>query len=361
MNFSPRIQLVNSYPPPTAVWRIARLIRMAVGEQADLATICVGNLNFDAVDTTTSSLHGNWPLPSRVRSVLNTILPGLALRSLTSKCRRVLASDGIVHYLSEDIRPWVKGNRVAVLILGNPMATLESERYYRFSEGYKMAVRINLRRYSRFATCVTLSEYVRRGLQEFGYDAPIRVVPPAIDPTFQVVEDREALRRRLHLPTDRKILLSISTGERRKNIRILPRVMDLLPPEYLLVRVGPPVRGCYALHDLSDEQLAQLYSASDALLFPTLEEGFGLPVIEAFASGLPVVSSDISVIREVANDAAELVDPADPAALARACTSAIQNREEWKIRGLRRAEQFTVERFRSGLSSFYQQVGRSGN
>jgi glycosyltransferase involved in cell wall biosynthesis len=353
MTSSPKIQFINSFPPPTAVWRYARLMQAAAGHDAALATVCIGSLDFRRVDRSVSSVHGDWPLPQILSSALNVAVPAVALHGLTSVCRVIGRAGGVIHYLAEDIRPWTTAGRTVVSIHGNPMATVLSEEYYTFHKGYRMLVRHNLRTYARVASCIAQSEYVRRGLQEFGYSGAISVIPPAVDPLFGPPQDREALRRRLGLPADRKILLSISSGERRKNLSVLPLVMDRLPPEYLLVRVGPPVRGALWMKGLSDPQVADLYAASDALLFPTLEEGFGLPVIEAFASALPVVSSDIPVVREVTAGNALLVDPRDPKALAIACRTAVTDGASLATSGLLRVQQFTLEKLSLRLREFY--------
>jgi glycosyltransferase involved in cell wall biosynthesis len=132
--------------------------------------------------------------------------------------------------------------------------------------------------------------------------------------------------------------------------------MDRLPSEYLLVRVGPPVRGALTLRDLTDREVAEVYAASDVLLFPTLEEGFGLPIIEAFASGLPVVASDIAVVQEAAAGSALLVDPRDPHALAVSCRAALDDRTTLERRGLLRAQEFTLERLSIRLHDFYAKL-----
>src|SRR5205807_67495 len=68
---------------------------------------------------------------------------------------------------------------------------------------------------------------------------------------------------------------------------------------------------CVMLGRVSDAVLAGLYRDAVALCFPSLAEGFGLPVLEAMAAGLPVVASDLDVLREVAGDAAMFVPPGD--------------------------------------------------
>lgn len=352
----PPIQLINSFPPPTAIWRYARLARLALGARASLATIRIGNFDFNRIDPTESSVYGVHIFSTRMSSLLNFAFAELSFRRLTEVCERVQQNGGAVQYLAEDIRPWHSEGKLGVVIHGNPLATLETDEFYSFGTGYKLAVRGNLRKFNRIATALVQSDYVRKGLEDYGFDGPIKVVAPAVDPLFQPSSERVKARLRLNLPTDRKLVLSISTAEKRKNLKVLPQVFDLLPSEFKLVRVGPPVRGALSLRNLSDRDVADLYAICDVLLFPTLEEGFGLPAIEAFASGLPVVTSDISVMREVCGGAALLSDPLDPRALARAVAEASSHPQDLVERGYRRAKDFSIENLATGLASFFARL-----
>lgn len=352
----PPVQLINSFPPPTAIWRYARLAKRALGDRASLATVRIGNLDFTRVDQSVSRLFGFHTGSQRMSGYLNFAFAELAFRELTQMCRVTALNGGVTHYLAEDIRPWFHEGKIGVVVHGNPRATIESDRFYSFGLSYKFAVKRNLRQYSRLATALVQSQYVKMGLEEFGYEGPIRVVPPAVDPVFRLPPDKGALRRRLGLPEDRKLILSISTAEKRKNLAILPKVMDRLPSIYQLLRIGPPVRGSIPMSGLSDQTVADLYGACDVLLFPTLEEGFGLPVIEAFASGLPVVASDIDVMREVCGGEGLLVDPTAPDALAKACIAASSMPEDMIRGGCRRAEDFSFAHLQDGLNSFFHEI-----
>lgn len=119
--------------------------------------------------------------------------------------------------------------------------------------------------------------------------------------------DREAARRQLGLPLDRKILLQVSIDNFRKNLEVLPKIMEKLGPEYALLRIGDStrIRAQFSSGQLIEratvppKDYPSYFNAADALLMPSLDEGFGLPVIEALNSGIPVVASDIVVFREV--------------------------------------------------------------
>src|SRR5207249_9190708 len=95
---------------------------------------------------------------------------------------------------------------------------------------------------------------------------------------------------------------------------------------------------------VSDEELAALYRGARCLVYPSLYEGFGLPVIEAMACGTPVVTSRGGGTAEVAGDAAVLVDPLDIDAIAAGIEEALARPDELRAKGLERAQAFSWDR-----------------
>jgi glycosyltransferase involved in cell wall biosynthesis len=89
------------------------------------------------------------------------------------------------------------------------------------------------------------------------------------------------------------------------------------------------------------EETVEFYRAADVLVYPSFNETFGLPILEAMASGCPVVTSDTSAMPETAGGAAVLANPADPASIARAMLEALEGQDRLRDAGLRRAGQFT--------------------
>jgi glycosyltransferase involved in cell wall biosynthesis len=110
---------------------------------------------------------------------------------------------------------------------------------------------------------------------------------------------------------------------------------------------------------VGDEHIPFFYSAADLFVFPSLYEGFGLPVIEAMACGVPVITSRGSSLEEVAGDAALLIDPLEEATIARAMTSALADgtlRAHLREAGLKRASDFSQEKAAETILAVYQNL-----
>jgi glycosyltransferase involved in cell wall biosynthesis len=176
---------------------------------------------------------------------------------------------------------------------------------------------------------------------------------------------------------DRPILLTVSAKLAHKNLRRLIEALAAIPaPERpLLVMPGYPtpheaeLRGHAAAHGVADDVrllgwisaagLEGLYAAAAAFVFPTLAEGFGLPVLEAMARGVPVTCSDIPVLREVAGEGALYFDPHAVASIAGAVTRLL--REPALVARLRsagpaRAERFSWEATAEGTLAAYRRT-----
>jgi glycosyltransferase involved in cell wall biosynthesis len=114
--------------------------------------------------------------------------------------------------------------------------------------------------------------------------------------------------------------------------------------------------GVRALGHVPVSELAELYRRATALVFPSLYEGFGVPVLEAMASGCPVAASERGAVGEVAGDAAVLFDPLDPRAIADAIRMAIASAAALAERGIRRAAGYTWSRSAHGHDDVYREL-----
>jgi glycosyltransferase involved in cell wall biosynthesis len=190
--------------------------------------------------------------------------------------------------------------------------------------------------------------------------------------------DERETRARFQLG-ERRIVLSLSAKRPHKNLLALIGALARIPAERrpLLVLPGYPtwheaelrVRaeadGVAAdvrfLGWLSGEELEGLWALAEAFVFPSLYEGFGLPVLEAMARGVPVACADASSLPEVAGDAALLFDPREEPAIADALRRLLDDatlREQLRERGLARVGEFTWERTaRLTLESYRRALG----
>ncbi|HET8952491.1 MAG TPA: glycosyltransferase family 1 protein [Solirubrobacteraceae bacterium] len=196
--------------------------------------------------------------------------------------------------------------------------------------------------------------------------ARIDVVPLGYSPRPRAAATPEAeLREKLQLG-DGPIVLNVAMKKVHKNqrriVQALPRIREAVPGARLVLAGAPtPYEAELAAEARSlglgdvvtqpgyvdDADLEGLYAAASVFVFPSLNEGFGLPVLEAMGRGLPVVTSDRSALPEVAGDAALLVDPESVEAIAGATIRAIADaptRERLTAAGRARPAAFTWER-----------------
>ncbi|MBI2680422.1 MAG: glycosyltransferase family 4 protein [Candidatus Solibacter usitatus] len=158
------------------------------------------------------------------------------------------------------------------------------------------------------------------------------------------------------------VILNVGAIQRRKNIGRLVNAFEQIAPGWQLVLAGSAGYGAEeilrqielsprrdsirVLGYVGAAELASWYARARVFAFPSLDEGFGMPVLDAMAAGVPVVASNRSAVPEVCGTAALLVDPEDTAALAQALDQVIQNEGlagDLIARGRRRAAEFTWE------------------
>jgi len=199
------------------------------------------------------------------------------------------------------------------------------------------------------ATCDVIfvnSTYTGQDVAELLHvpDDRIELASPGVASVFKSDGERADLGR--------PYLLTVATLEPRKNLETLLAAHRLLDLDLLLAVSGPPGwgpevelerEGVRGLGYVTDEELARLYRGAEAFVFPSRFEGFGIPVLEAMASGAPAVVSSHPSLDDACGDAAVRVDPDSPEAIAAGIAEALSRRDELTARGLEHARRFTWE------------------
>lgn len=215
----------------------------------------------------------------------------------------------------------------------------------------------------RVAKVITVSEFSRNRIVDL-LDIPLEkvaVVPNAVSPSFRRTDNMAiaAMRARLELPN--RYVLSLGSIEPRKNLNRLLQAWKLvskrLSGHVLVVAGGRSTVFREAFSSVpenvlfpgyvDDGDLPALYSGASCFVYPSIYEGFGLPVLEAMACGTPVVCSNSTSIPEVSGDSALSVDPFDVEAIGRAMTEILLNRELQKslsVKVVHQASQFSWDR-----------------
>ncbi len=282
------------------------------------------------------------------------------------------------------IAPIIAGSRRVVTVhdlafLHDPeLLTNDARRYYvQIEQSVAAADRV-----------IAVSDYTARQLCALTHIDPGKIItiPNGVERATAGISREEAARLvRAELPreqaervlSEQPVLLVVGTIEPRKRQQVVVRALKLVSTSIapLIVLVGQRGWACEPivaeieqtvaagqaiwLENAGDQLLTALYRIATLLVMPSLDEGFGLPVLEAMAAGLPVVAAKRGALPEVAGDAALLVDGDDPEDWAEAIASLIDRestRHDMQRAGTIRAGQFSWERTARETAALYREV-----
>ncbi len=360
------ISIINDHPVNKGLGRYAQLLFESINGNEDLSVNCVSlSLGF-------CSTRENFPgqvLYSRFDYFISRKVPYICkipdishfVRSRFVKyfvgksaynCNLRDDLVSIIHYTNPGIYPFIFNERVVVTIHDLIFMKWHGLRYYVGDNNNKRYIQY----YMKVPNIITFTNSVKKEIENSGFDGKINVIWPPVSSFIHPLRlQKERLRVRLGLPKDKILLLSVSTNRPGKNLKALRDMMQLMDDRYKLVRVGVPVGDSITFSRVSNETLNEIYNACDVLVFPSTEEGFGIPVTEAFKVGLPVVASDIEVMQEVCGDAAILIEP-EPRKIFNSVRECLSNPEIFAARGKARSMLFSNQKFRVNMVNFYKGV-----
>jgi alpha-1,3-rhamnosyl/mannosyltransferase len=197
---------------------------------------------------------------------------------------------------------------------------------------------------------IAISEFTKRELVEvLGVD-PAAVAVIGVPPRRGLTPDGDR--------ADGDYVLAVGTLEPRKNLERAAEAAARTGAELRVVGArgwgGVSPNGVRWVGEVGDDELAAQLRGARALLYPSLYEGFGIPILEAMSVGTPVVTSRGGATEEVAGGAAVLVDPLDVASIAAGLEEADRRRDELRARGLERAGAFTWDEVAARTVAVYE-------
>ena len=243
-----------------------------------------------------------------------------------------LLNDGVqvFHGLSGELPIGLRKAGIRGIVTIHDLIFMRHPEYYHWIDTkiYEWKFRQTLREADHI---IAISERTRQDILELGgqqYADRISVIYQSFAPRFsaEVSAERKAEVRE-HYKLPQRFVLNVGTIERRKNLAVAVEAVDLLPQDIHLVAVGrqtkyvselPHSERLHLLSGVPDQDLAVIYSLAEVFVYPSRYEGFGIPIIEAIAAGLPVVACTGSCLEEAGGPYSRYVSPDDAIGMAEA-------------------------------------------
>ena len=268
-----------------------------------------------------------------------------------------LVRDGVqvYHGLSGELPTGIRKAGIKSVVTIHDLIFMRHPEYYHWIDTkiYEWKFRQALREADRI---IAISERTRQDILELGgeqYADRIQVIYQSFAPHFSTdisSEEKARVRERYKLP--QRFILNVGTIERRKNLALAVEAVELLPQDIHLVAVGrqtsyvrdlPHSDRLHLLGGISNRELAAIYALAEAFVYPSRYEGFGIPIIEAIAAGLPVVACTGSCLEEAGGPYSRYVGPDDVIGMAEAI--------KMSLRGSR-GRQYRIARSREYIRRF---------
>ncbi len=285
--------------------------------------------------------------------VANVFLRKFVYRKLRQKLEHLKASGGHIHY-AESAMPRLTKSTDREIVTFHDIFPLEEERD---ALDFKQSL---YRRYTKtfleYKNAIAISETTKTSVLEAGFTGDIEVIYDMVNPIFKPPFDKNILRQKYSIDSDKRNIISVSTDDKRKNLSLLRNIIEKIGSEFSLTRVGPSIGKGKTFVEVGEQELVELYQAADVFLLTSVREGFNFPVVEAMACGLPVVVSDIPIMREIVGNAGLLCDLNDPDSFVEGIYEATDNFSYYSPKSIQRSEKFSFQIFKERMETYYDRL-----
>lgn len=315
--------------------------------------------------------------PITTLSLPVTVADGIARLSLRllPNLDRALNAPNLIHGTDNYVYPRVTARKVMTI------HDLTFLKYPHYTPSIVQTYRSRIQRCLAWSDgVITYAESTKQEITQYFQVDPDRIFVTPLASRYSGDDlDLQSLPSALPYDFSQPYLLFVSTLEPRKNVEGLIAAFNLLKQRekvpHQLVLIGqrgwkyesilnaiansPFSSQIHCLHYLSNQALALFYAQAEAFIYPSFYEGFGLPVLEAMTLGAPVITSNRSSLPEVTGEAAMLIDPHEPEAIAAAMEKVIRDRpfrQEMIQKGKARAKQFSWEKTAKATLEAYRRI-----
>jgi glycosyltransferase involved in cell wall biosynthesis len=282
----------------------------------------------------------------------NIIFKDIIFKDLKKKLEEHKKNGGYVHY-AESSMPRITNSVKREIVTFHDIFPLSLKGLTLHSMAYKHFTNIFL----TYENAIAISNYTRDRVVESGFSGNIEVIHNMVDESiYKPIDKKDEFRSEFGIPKDKKVIISVSTDIPRKNLKLLYRIAKELKDEYELVRVGPSIGIGLHYENIDFYDLVKLYNSADVFILTSTEEGFNFPTAEAMSCGLPVVVSDIPIMKEIVGEAGLLADLNEPGSFIESIHKASDNADYYRFRSIERAKEFSSTKYNERMRKFYDNL-----
>lgn len=367
--------LLNAAPLCTVLSGVARYTRSlytAIQKQqlADVGYFCNGRFQ-ETMPAQSGSPKGG-KLPCWIREILREI----RFKFIQKKIKTIVNNRSFDVYHETGAFPLLKNKDLPTVMTIYDLSLVKFKHCHPVDR-VRLFERYFYKRIDDVEHFITISEFIRQEIIETFNIPPEKVtaIPLAAEKHFMQKPQNEASRYTLNKNLPERYILTVGTHEPRKNIATLVKALARTKEKYTLVSTGwsgwlnsefhQEIRNLgmeeriVCLGHVPDEELVLLYNGASLMVYPSLYEGFGLPILEAMACACPVICSNTSSMPEVAGDAAILISPEDVDGMAKAIDDILQNEslaQQLVKKGIARASEFSWDITARETMSIFERV-----